>query len=106
MRLGAYLCEFKENTKTKKIYDCNSVMERHRHRLEVTLKYVDILEKNGLVASGINPQSTLVEVIELKDHPWFIGTQYHPEFKSKPTRPHPLFRDFIRASIEYARKSS
>ncbi|MFW5770289.1 MAG: CTP synthase [Spirochaetota bacterium] len=99
MRLGAYLCEFVEGSRIKKIYGEDSVMERHRHRFEFTLKYRDIFESNGLIFSGIHPENRLVETIELKDHPWFICTQYHPEFKSKPTRPHPLFRDFIRASI-------
>jgi CTP synthase len=101
MRLGAYLCVFKDGSRVKEIYGSVSVMERHRHRLEFTLKYKDLYEKHGMTFGGINPQSNLIETIELKDHPWFIGTQYHPEFKSKPIRPHPLFKDFIRASIDY-----
>jgi len=101
MRLGAYLCVFKEGSKIKEIYGTDSYTERHRHRLEFTLKYKDIYEKCGMVFGGINPQSNLIETIELKDHPWFIGTQYHPEFKSKPTKPHPLFKNFIRASLYY-----
>ncbi|MCU0847255.1 MAG: CTP synthase [Spirochaetes bacterium] len=105
MRLGAYKCDLIEGTRIRKIYGETSVMERHRHRLEFTIKYKDLFEKNGLVFGGINPESGLVETIELKDHPWFIGTQFHPEFKSKPTRPHPLFRDFIRASIDYRKKA-
>jgi CTP synthase len=103
MRLGAYLCEFAEGSRIKKIYGEDSVMERHRHRFEFTLKYKDLFESKGLTFSGIHPENRLVETIELKDHPWFICTQYHPEFKSKPTRPHPLFRDFIRASISGSR---
>jgi CTP synthase len=78
-------------------------MERHRHRFEFTIKYRDLFEKNGMICSGIHPKNNLVETIELKDHPWFICTQYHPEFKSKPVSPHPLFMDFIRASIEFGR---
>ncbi len=100
MRLGAYRCEIQPDTRAMAIYGTDSVMERHRHRYEVTLKYRDILETAGLRCSGINPDTSLVEMVELANHPWFICTQYHPEFKSKPTRPHPLFRDFIRASIE------
>jgi len=99
MRLGAYLCEFEEGSRIKKIYAEDSAMERHRHRFEFTLKYKDLFESKGLTFSGIHPENRLVETIELKDHPWFICTQFHPEFKSKPTRPHPLFRDFISASI-------
>lgn len=103
MRLGAYQCVFKEGTKTKEIYNTDSAMERHRHRFEFTLRYKDIFERNGMICSGINPESNLVEIIELQDHPWFICTQYHPEFKSKPTRAHPLFYDFIKTSIENTR---
>jgi CTP synthase len=101
MRLGAYQCIFKEGSRIKKIYGTDSFMERHRHRLEFTLKYKELYEKHGMVFGGINPQSNLIETIELNDHPWFFGTQFHPEFKSKPIKPHPLFKDFIRASIEY-----
>jgi CTP synthase len=104
MRLGGYLCVFKDGTKIKQIYNADSYMERHRHRLEFTLKYKDLYEKNGMIFGGINPQSSLIETIEFKEHPWFIATQYHPEFKSKPTKPHPLFKDFLRASIEYRSK--
>ena len=100
MRLGAYLCMFKDNTRIKSIYNTDSVMERHRHRFEFTLKYKQIFEKHGMIFSGFNPQSNLVETIEYADHPWFICTQFHPEFKSKPVKPHPLFKDFIRASME------
>ena len=99
MRLGAYQSVFKNGTKIREIYGKESVMERHRHRFEFTLKYKDIFEKNGMICSGINPKSNLIETIELVDHPWFICTQFHPEFKSKPVKPHPLFKDFIRASI-------
>ena len=104
MRLGAYLCIFQEGTRIKKIYNKDSTLERHRHRFEFTIKYRDIFEKNGMICSGIHPKNNLVETIELKEHPWFICTQFHPEFISKPTRPHPLFKDFIRASIELREK--
>ena len=101
MRLGAYECVFKDGSRIKKIYGADSYMERHRHRLEFTLKYKEIYEKHGMIFGGINPQSSLIETIELDDHPWFIAVQFHPEFKSKPIKPHPLFKDFIRASIDY-----
>ena len=102
MRLGAYLCEFREGSVIRGIYGTASAMERHRHRFEFTLKYREIYEKNGMIASGIHPKNNLVETVEIPAHPWFICTQYHPEFKSKPTAPHPLFRDFVRAAIENA----
>jgi len=102
MRLGAYLCEFREGSVIRGIYGTASAMERHRHRFEFTLKYREIYEKNGMIASGIHPKNSLVETVEIPAHPWFVCTQYHPEFKSKPTAPHPLFRDFVRAAIENA----
>ena len=80
-------------------------MERHRHRFEFTLKYRELFEKNGMIASGIHPNNSLVETVEIPSHPWFICTQFHPEFKSKPTAPHPLFQDFIRAAIERGRRN-
>ncbi len=104
MRLGAYKCALLPGSKIAAIYGTDSVMERHRHRYEVTMKYLEILERGGLRLCGINPQTNLVEAIEIPEHPWFICTQYHPEFKSKPTAPHPLFRDFIRASLDAAGK--
>ncbi len=100
MRLGAYKCVLVPGSKAAAIYGTDSVMERHRHRYEVTLKYRETLEKGSLRFCGINPQTELIEAIEIPEHPWFICTQYHPEFKSRPIAPHPLFRDFIRASIE------
>lgn len=104
MRLGAYLCQLQDASRVKAIYDCDEVMERHRHRYEFTNRFRALYEKNGMVFGGINPASNLVETIELKEHPWFIATQFHPEFKSTPVKPHPLFKDFIRASIEYGGK--
>ncbi len=100
MRLGAYKCNLKEGTRIKELYNADTIMERHRHRYEFASKYKELFEQKGMICSGINPKNNLVETIELKDHPWFICTQYHPEFQSKPTKPHPLFKDFIRASIE------
>lgn len=104
MRLGAYVCVFKDGTKIKSIYNADSAMERHRHRFEFTLKYKQAFEDNGMVLSGFHPENNLVETIEYRDHPWFICTQFHPEFKSKPVKPHPLFKDFIRASLENIRQ--
>ena len=76
-------------------------MERHRHRYEFNIRYKDLVEGCGMEVTGISPDETLVEIVELKDHPWFLGCQFHPEFKSKPFNPHPLFRDFIKASLTY-----
>jgi len=104
MRLGHYPCVVKEGTKTFEAYKEGRIEERHRHRYEFNNDYKEILENNGLIVSGISPDGKLVEIIELKDHPWFIGTQFHPEFKSRPNRPHPLFREFIKASLDYRKK--
>ncbi len=98
MRLGAYECALTEGSFASKIYDCNLISERHRHRLEVNNEYIKRLTDKGLIVSGTNPGLNLVEVIELKDHPHFIACQYHPEFKSRPFRPHPLFASFVKAS--------
>ncbi len=98
MRLGAYDCQLKEGTLASQVYDATKISERHRHRLEVNNEYVKLLTDKGLVVSGTNPDLNLVEVIELKDHPYFIACQYHPEFKSRPFKPHPLFASFVKAS--------
>jgi len=100
MRLGQYPCKIYEGTKSKEIYGEELIHERHRHRYEFNNEYKDQLTAAGLVIGGISPDERLVEIIELKDHPWFVAGQFHPEFKSRPTRPHPLFKDFIRASKE------
>lgn len=100
MRLGAYDCKLIKGTKAQKAYGVNKVSERHRHRYEFNNKYIKKLHSAGLVISGINPQQNLVEIVELEDHPWFLGTQFHPEFLSRPLRPHPLFLGFIQASIK------
>lgn len=98
MRLGAYDCVFAKNSLGENIYGTQTISERHRHRLEVNNKFVKQLTEHGLVISGTNPSLNLVEVIELRDHPYFIACQYHPEFKSRPFKPHPLFASFIKAS--------
>jgi CTP synthase len=100
MRLGAYPCKIVKDTNLFRAYGEEVIYERHRHRYEFGNEYKETLAKAGLVISGISPNNKLVEVVELKDHPWFVGVQYHPEFKSRPNRPHPLFRDFIKASVE------
>lgn len=102
MRLGAYQCNLKTGTKAYKAYGRKKVFERHRHRYEFNNKYKKIMEDNGMVFSGIHPKGNLVEIIELKKHPWFVAVQFHPEFKSKPDKPHPLFREFIKASLNYS----
>lgn len=102
MRLGVYECVLKKGTKAHSIYRKNKIYERHRHRYEFNNKYKDILEKKGIIFSGIYPKKDLVEIIELKTHPFFVAVQFHPEFKSKPDRPHPLFREFIKAALERA----
>lgn len=102
MRLGAYPCKIKENTLAYAAYGKKNISERHRHRYEVNNAYREVLEKSGLIFSGTSPDKNLVEMIELKDHPWFLGCQFHPEFKSNPMRPHPLFRDFIAAAKKQA----
>ena len=103
MRLGAYNAVLKENSKISKIYDNQAISERHRHRYEVDLKYKDKLEACGLLFSGMSPDNRLPEIVEIKNHPWFIGVQFHPELKSKPFEPHPLFSDFIRAALDRSR---
>ena len=96
MRLGNYECHIVENTLAAKAYDTDTVAERHRHRYEFNNKYAVILGKGGLRISGVSPQG-LVEIVELEEHPWFLGCQFHPEFKSRPNHPHPLFKDFVGA---------
>ena len=100
LRLGNYECTLVPNTLASKIYKEEKILERHRHRYEFNNKYKEQLEAKGMVFSGINEANNLVEIIELKDHPHFIASQFHPEFKSRPTRPHPLFDSFIKASIK------
>ncbi|MXV16295.1 CTP synthase [Hufsiella ginkgonis] len=104
MRLGSYTCEIKKGTKAAMIYGKNKITERHRHRYEFNNDYLADFEKAGLIASGINPENSLVEIIELKNHPFFVGGQFHPELKSTVDNPHPLFVNFVAASLGFARK--
>ena len=97
MRLGSYPCKIRNNTLAKKIYKMNNISERHRHRYEVNSIYEKIMKENNLIFSGVSPDGALPEIIELKNHPWFIGVQFHPELKSRPFNPHPIFKSFINA---------
>jgi CTP synthase len=99
MRLGAYPCRLEEGSLALEAYNKKLIYERHRHRYEFNNAYLDILGKAGMAFSGVSPDKELIEIIEWKDHPWFLGCQFHPEFKSKPMDPHPLFREFIKASL-------
>jgi CTP synthase len=103
MRLGAYDATLSDGSKVAEIYNATAIEERHRHRYEVDTKYREKLEKCGLLFSGMSPDGRLPEIIEWKDHPWFIGVQFHPELKSKPFAPHPLFADFVRAAVDSSR---
>jgi CTP synthase len=103
MRLGSYPCKLVKDTKALEAYGEPKIEERHRHRYEFNKKYADALQKAGLVLSGTSPDEELVEIIELPGHPWFLGCQFHPEFKSGPMHPHPLFREFIAAAVKYAK---
>ena len=100
MRLGAYRCRLIKNSRARQAYKSQEIFERHRHRYELNNDFRDVLEKKGLIMSGVNPEKNLVEIIELKDHPFFMASQFHPEFKSRPLRPHPLFKEFIRAGLK------
>ncbi len=104
MRLGAYDCKIKPDTRAYAAYKCAQISERHRHRFEVNNQYRDTLEKHGLVICGTAPDNSLVEMIELPDHPWFVTCQFHPELKSRAMKAHPLFREFVRAAMEYKYK--
>lgn len=106
MRLGAYPCVIKSGTKTFAAYQEDFIRERHRHRYEVNYEYRELLEQNGLLVAGASPDGKLAEIVELADHPWFVACQFHPEFKSKPTSAHPLFRDFVKAAMERASATS
>lgn len=98
MRLGAYDCELKEGSKVAEVYGTNEISERHRHRYEVNINYKEALEEKGLIFSGLSPDGKLPEIVEVKDHPWYIGVQFHPEFKSRPFEPHPLFTSFVKTA--------
>jgi CTP synthase len=99
MRLGAFDCHLTRGSRSAEAYGADMISERHRHRFEFNDAFRSKLEDTGLVIAGVHQDSGLVEVVERSDHPWFVGCQFHPEFKSRPGEPHPLFRDFIAASI-------
>jgi CTP synthase len=103
MRLGAYECHLQPGSKVRDIYGTDVIFERHRHRYEVNINYRDQLEKAGLMVAGLSPDKKLPEIVELQDHPWFIGVQFHPELKSKPFDPHPLFSSFVGAAVTQSR---
>ncbi len=104
MRLGAYDCKLEPGSLAFKAYGTQDIKERHRHRYEFNDVYRQKMKENGLVATGINPNTGLVEIVELKDHPWFVGVQFHPELKSTVENPHPLFVSFVKAAMAYRRK--
>ncbi len=106
MRLGAQPCELTENSLSFKAYGKKVVSERHRHRFEFNNKYRDVLSQKGLRIAGVNPERDLVEIIEIENHPWFVGVQFHPEFQSKPNKAHPLFSGFIAAALKYQQNKS
>ena len=106
LRLGAYPCVLDKTSKAYELYGEELIHERHRHRYEVNNDYRKVLTENGMMLSGISPDGRIVEMIEIKEHPWFLATQAHPELKSRPNRPHPLFRGFIGAALEYQEKNN
>ena len=99
LRLGSYPCMLKEGSLAEKLYGSREISERHRHRYEVNNDYREDLESHGMSLCGLSPDSRIVEMIEIPDHPWFIATQAHPELKSRPNRPHPLFKGFVEAAL-------
>ena len=103
MRLGAYPARLAEGSLVASIYGASEVYERHRHRYEVNTKYIPALEKHGVHFSGMSPDGRLPEIFELKEHPWFVGVQFHPELRSRPFEPHPLFASFIAAAVRQSR---
>ncbi|NJO89507.1 MAG: CTP synthase, partial [Chloroflexia bacterium] len=100
MRLGAYPCTIKKGSHVEKAYGTRNIHERHRHRYEFNSQYLEEFEKNGMIATGINPDTELVEIVEIPEHPWFVGVQFHPEYKSTVINPHPLFVNFVKAVLE------
>jgi len=101
MRLGAYPTDLARDSFARKAYGTASISERHRHRYEVNQEYLPQLKESGLVVSGLSPDGKFVEIIEYAEHPWFLACQFHPEYKSRPLDPHPLFRDFISAAYRH-----
>ena len=104
MRLGAYPCKLKKDSIAYKAYKKADIEERHRHRYEFNNEYLEAFEKNGMFATGVNPDNGLVEIVEIKSHPWFVGTQFHPEYKSTVANPHPLFVSFVKAALNKKNK--
>ena len=104
LRLGSYPCVLNKDSKAYALYGTETIHERHRHRYEVNNDYRTVLQEHGMMLSGISPDGRIVEMIELPEHPWFVATQAHPELKSRPNRPHPLFKGFIEASLDYQEK--
>jgi len=100
MRLGLYPCKLKDESISRDSYQEEVIYERHRHRYEFNNHYRDQIEEAGMVLTGVSPDDRLVEIVEIPDHPWFVGVQFHPEFKSRPNRPHPLFVSFIEAALD------
>lgn len=105
MRKGLFECALKKDSLVWQAYKKDSVWERHRHRFEINPRYVQRLSEAGLVPVGIWPTRGLVEIMEYKDHPWFVGTQFHPEFLSRPNRPHPIFKGFVGAALDFSEKT-
>jgi CTP synthase len=105
MRLGAYTCKIQKGSKAAQAYGKTTIQERHRHRYEFNNKFKEQFEAAGLKATGINPDNDLIEIIEITEHPWFVGVQFHPELKSTVANPHPLFIRFVRAAIEKSLKN-
>jgi CTP synthase len=101
MRLGTWPTKIAPGTRAHQVYGLDEITERHRHRYEYNLQYRAQMEAKGFVISGTSPDGTLVELVELKDHPWFLACQFHPEFQSKPNRPHPLFKGFVSACLAH-----
>jgi CTP synthase len=104
MRLGSYPCRISSGSAASQAYGCSEIGERHRHRYEVNQEYLGRMVESGLLVSGLSPDGKFVEIIEIEDHPWYVGCQFHPEYRSKPLKPHPLFRDFISAAFEHRKK--
>ena len=106
MRLGSFPCELKKGSKSAEAYGTTKINERHRHRYEFNNTFTPDFEKAGMNAVGINPETGLVEIVEIKDHPWFVGVQFHPELKSTVINPHPLFVGFVKAALEYSKNKN
>jgi CTP synthase len=104
MRLGSYPCKLKSGTRAHKAYEQDEIAERHRHRYEVNNEYRRELEQGGMIISGVSPDDQLVEMVEIADHPWFVGCQFHPELRSRVEKAHPLFREFVAASLRFAKQ--